>query len=304
MSFVGKWFGFGKDPHYDDGIRAYEKAEFAEALEHFHACVTNSREAAVRDRAKNYVAGCLGKLARKSFERRNFEEAMTYLDQATDARPGFADLWLTKSKVAKALGKADLAKECVENSLEINPNFGGAIVMRGVLLYKSGDRSAGFTEIERGIDMDPRLDTRDWQSGKVLHESGDFDKALSEFEQIHPQGGDVNDLVAKGDELARKGMWKEAEEMFGLATEMAPQYADIRGRHGQSQMELGELTEAAQSFQRAIAINPEYSEAFALLGVVLRRQGEEENAMAAFRQALEIDPHHPIASQEVLYRRR
>ncbi|QYK52728.1 MAG: tetratricopeptide repeat protein [Fimbriimonadaceae bacterium] len=304
MSFVGKWFGFGKDPNFDDGIRAYEKAEFAEALAHFNACVTNSREAAVRERAKNYISGCLGKLARRAYDRREFEEALTYLDQATEVRPGFADLWLTKAKVEKALGDAKAAMEHAEKSLEINPTFGGAMVMRGVLVYKLGDYQKGFEEIRRGIETDPRLETNDWKKGLSFHESGNFKQALSEFEQIHPQGGDVNDLVAQGDDLARKGSWKQAQEMFRAATEMAPNYADIRSRHGQSLMELGELAAAAQAFQRAIAINPDYSDAFALLGIVLRRQDDEENAMAAFRQALELDPHHPIASQEILYRRR
>jgi Flp pilus assembly protein TadD len=86
--------------------------------------------------------------------------------------------------------------------------------------------------------------------------------------------------------------------------EIAPGYADVWVRQGQALMETGELDLAHRAFQRAIAVNPEFADAYALLGVVVRRQGDEENAMFAFRKALEFDSGHPIASQEVLYRRR
>jgi len=39
MTFVGKWFGFGQNEHFDRGLRAYENKGFAEAAAHFSQAV-------------------------------------------------------------------------------------------------------------------------------------------------------------------------------------------------------------------------------------------------------------------------
>ncbi len=304
MSFVGKWFGFGKDQAFDDGIRAYEKRSFADALGRFRDSLGHAQDLAVRERAKSYVAGCLGKLARESMNHRDFEDAEKYLIEAIDVRPGFADLWLSLAQVRRALGNRVQAMADVEKALEINPNYSAGLALRGTLLYKTGQHAEGLSDVHRAVAFDHRLAGKAWDAAQSAHEAGDHEKAYEELLQIKPHGDDANDLVAAGDHHAKKGDWKQAEAHYRAALEIAPSYADVRCRHGQALMELSELHSATQAFQHAIAINPDYSEAYALMGVVLRRSGDEENALIAFRHALDIDPHHPIASQEVLYRRR
>lgn len=303
MSFVGKWFGFGKDAAFDDGVRAYEQREFGAALERFRESVVGAHDFAVRERAKSYVAGCLGKLAREAAGRRDFEETKRLFGEAVELRPGFADLWLGLAQAHRSEGDLDLAWGAVGRALEINPQYGAALVTRGSLEYRRGHRAEGLETMREGVIYDSRLDGDEWKSGLAADSTGDFDRAYLEFCSMKPSGGDVNDILAAGDALAKKGEWLKAEQMYRSALEIAPAYADVRVRHGQALMELGELSSAASAFQRAVALNPGYAEAYALLGVVLRRQGDEENALTAFRRALEVDPHHPIASQEVLYRR-
>lgn len=304
MAFVSKWFGFGHDPAFDDGVRAFEKKAFDEAVGHFKASVSGSADRAVKDRAKSYLAGCLGKMARSEFDAREFNSALNFVKEAVSVRPGFADLWLLKARIEKALSKFDDARESVATALEINPNYGAALIIRGVLLFHVGETQTGFRSVEEGIRMDDRLLGKNWIDGEAAFRAGDFLKAMSCFEEIEPRGTDVHDILAKSDALAKKGEWAAAASLYAAVTEIAPTYADVRIRHGQALMELGDLDAAMKAFQHAIAANPEFAEAYALMGVVARRQDDEETAVAAFRKALEFDPHHPIASQEVLYRRK
>ncbi len=304
MSFVGKWFGFGKDPNYDEGVYAYEQKNFREAIKWFKLCAGSMNEAALRERAKSYIAGSLAKLAKDAYRGRDFDTALGYLTEATDIRPEFADIWLWKAKTLAALGQVDEAQVSVEKSLEINEEFAAARLLRGILLYRSGDYIDGLREIRAAAELDPKIETADFRDGLSEHDQGDHKAALDLFKQIEPRGGDVNDLLSVGDELAKQGEWEKAADQFRHAATLAPNYADVHVRYGQALLETGRLPEAGQSFQRAIAINPDYAEAYALAGVTYRRQSDEDNAMASFRRALEIDPNHPIAGQEVLYRRR
>lgn len=303
MAFVSKWFGFGFDASFDDGVRAFEKKSFEEAAGFFRASASGAADRAVRDRAKSYLAGALGRLAQQQYGARDFESAHGLIREATETRPGFADLWLLRARVEKALGKWPEALESVSTALEINPEYGAALVMRGVVLIHKGEPQLGFRSVEEGVKADARLAGKEWADGEQAFRQGDLAAAESAFGEIEPKGSDVHTLLGEGDSLAKKGEWQAAADLFQAVVWMAPSYADVHIRLGQAQLELNEIDAAQKSFQRALAANPDYAEAFALLGIAARRNGDEENAMVAFRRALEIDPQHPIARQEVIYRR-
>ncbi len=281
-----------------------EKKDFDVAMGYFRASASGSADRALKDRAKSYLTGCLGRMARLHFDRREFKSGWNLICEATDVRPNFADLWLMRARFEKALGLWDEARDSVEQALKINPNYGAALVLRGVLLFHVGEHQTGFRSVEEGVKLDDRLMGKNWIEGELAFRSGDFLRAASEFEEMEPRGSDIHDLLGKGDALAKKGEWLAASHLFKAITEIAPNYADVWVRLGQCYLELSELDLAQRAFQRAIASNPEFAEAFALMGVTARRQNDEENALAAFRKALEFDPNHPIASQEVLYRRK
>jgi tetratricopeptide (TPR) repeat protein len=304
MAFVSKWFGFGHDPSFDDGVRAFEKKDFDIAMGYFRASASGSADRALKDRAKSYLAGCLGRLARLHFDRRDFQEGWGLACEATDVRPNFADLWLLRARFEKALGKWSEARNSIEQALQINPNYGAALILRGVLLFHEGETQTGFRSVEEGVKLDDRLMGKSWIEGEMAFRKGDFLEAMCHFEEIEPRGSDIHDILAKGDELAKKGEWLAASNLFKAITEIAPNYADVWIRLGQCYLELSELDSAQKAFQRAIASNPEFAEAYALLGITARRQDDEETALAAFRKALEFDPNHAIASQEILYRRK
>lgn len=304
MAFVSKWFGFGHDAAFDDGVRAFERGEFEEAAGFFRSSAMGAADRSIRDRAKSYLAGSLGRLARRMFEARDFDSAHRLAAEATETRPGFADLWLLRSRIEKALGRWDEARQSVEQALSINPEYGAALVLRGVILMHAAEPQLGFLSVEEGVRIDHRLAGKEWVDGERAFREGDYAAAESAFAQIEPRGSDIHQLLSEGDALAKKGDWQAAAELFQAVSWIAPSYADVHIRFGQAQLELDNLDGAKKAFQTAIAANPDYAEAYALMGVASRRMGDEEAAMSAFRRTLEIDPQHPIASQEVLYRRK
>ncbi len=303
MSFIGKWFGFGKDPAFDDGIRAYEKKAFAEALAKFKESVQGANDRAIKDRARSYVAGSLGKLAAESVQARDFESALNYLYEATELRPDFADLWLSLARVQFIFGDVDLAEASAKRALEINPGYSLAKFLIGLIQFKREKFTEGISELKKAVSEDRRLDSKDWQEGLEAYSAGDMALALKNFKEVRPAPTNVHDLVSAGDSAAKKGQWEMAKESYGQAAELAPNYADVSVRLGQALLELNELESALEQFHHASKVNPTYVEAIALRGVVLRRLDRDTEAVSAFKEALKLDPNHPIASQEVLYRR-
>ncbi len=303
MSFVGKWFGFGKDQGFDDGLRAYERQAFQEAIENFRLSVESGKDRAVRERSKSYLAGCLGKLAAQATQNRDFESALQLYQEGVSVRPGFADLWYGLGRTHLTLGDAQNAIEAAEQALELNPNFGSAGLLKGMALYKNGDTDEGFKLIELAVQKDPRLATEDFKLAQTLHNAQKTDQAYEALKEVRPAPSHVHDLIGTGNQASKQGDWQTAETAYRAALELAPHYADIAVLLGQTLMEQSRLPEAVQSFNLALQTNPEYAEAHALLGITYRRLDQEPEAMTAFRRALELDPDHPIASQEVLYKR-
>lgn len=303
MSFVGKWFGFGQDAQFDEGVRCFERGDFEGAAGLFRECLAGTGVRSVKERAKSYLAGSLGRLAAGSFVRRDFEDSLRYLSEAVEVRPGFADLWLSLARVKFVLGDSSGALGACEQALVINPGYANAKLLEGTVFYKSGMRDQGVTRMKEAVDADPRLLTAEWSEGLEAHLAGDFETALSSFKEIRPKTTDVHELMFEGDRLAKGGDWGGALERFDAAGELAPEYADLAVRRGQVLLETGDVEGAVSALQRATELNPDYAEAFALMGVGLRRLDREDEAMAAFRQALAIDPDQAIASQEVIWRR-
>lgn len=299
MSFVGKWYGFGRNPHFDNGVRAYEQGAFDTALEQFKICAASEPDSGTRERAKSYQAGCLGKLARAALVSSQYEQAIAYLKEATTIRPRFADLQLLLAEAQLSDGDRDAAKVAVDTAFDINPRYANAHLFMIRYHLTGNDSKAALASLDSALQADERLKESPHESLADAIVSGMSDQALKTLSQVRiPVSRDANDLAARGDAHVREERWSDAEEAYRQALEIAPRYADIRCKHGQTLLELNELTAASNEFREAISINSNYSEAYALLGVALKRLGDEEGAKDAFKQALVLDPNHPIARFE------
>lgn len=300
MSFVGKWFGFGRNPHFDNGVRAYEKGDFVSALEQFKICAASEPDSGTRERAKSYQAGSLGKLARASLAAGQPNDAVAYLRDAVAIRPRFADLQLLLAESLLAIGDEEAAASTAVTALGINPHYANALLFLAKVNLMQGKPKDAIAHLDQAILSDGRLSDSPHEDVRDYAISGNMPAAIESLRQVRvPIARDANELAQQGDEHARQARWADAEQAYRQALEIAPRYADIRCRHGQVLLELGELEAAANAFREAIAVNENYAEAHALLGVTLRRQGSEAEAKHAFERALEADPNHPIARLEI-----
>ncbi len=300
MGVVGKWFSFGRNENYDEGIRLYQAGEFLDAIHQFKICLSSDPDSSTRERARSYMAGALGKLARAEVASGDWPKALHYLDDAVAIRPGFADLRILRAQVFHALKREEDRMFEIRFALDLNPKYGFAILHDGIFKVEHGEREVGLARLKEAAIADPRLDSELYRSSMALFEKGDKDSAIAKIKDVVPvQKTDPEDIVRAADKLSHEGRWRDAEESYRNALEIAPRFADVRCKHGQILLQLDEIEQAIAEFREAITINPRYADAYAMLGIAYRRAAREQDAMDAFRAALEVDPAHVVAGLEI-----
>lgn len=300
MSFVGKWFGFGKNPHHDEGIRCFERRDFEAAIELFRICLASDPEPGTRDRCRNYLAGSLGNVARDLIKANQLSEALTRLSEAVHVRPRFADLHRLRAYVFALTGDWNSADESVNAALELNPLYGHALALKAAIECHANLAEASQTA-ERARKADPRLDEATLGKAKDAIQAHKFEQARDLLLNWNPTPIDpIDSTVDQADVLMKKRKYAQAELLYREAIEIQPRFADLRLKHGQSLFELNQLDQALSEFREASSINPNFGEAHALIGITLRRLGDEEGAREAFIRTVQIEPEHPIASAELM----
>lgn len=300
MGNIGSQLGFGRNERYDEAIRAYEKGNFKEAADLFKVCLRSDPDPSTRERANSYMAGALGKLAKIEVEQMHWDRALYYLDDAICVRPAYADLRMLRAVVFDSLNQTDDRMFDIRFALDMNPRYGLAVLHDGIKKYEEGDRANGIERIWESARYDPRLKTEEFEEALSLHGKGEHLRALEKFKDVWPmEQTDAEEIAAEADGYAHEGRWRDAEESYRRAIDLAPGFADVRCKHGQALMELDEVEQAIAEFREAVSINERYADGYAHLGLGLRSAGLEPEALDAFRAALEVDPEHVVAKAEV-----
>ncbi len=299
MAFVGKWFGFGRDEHYDLAIRAYDRGLFEEAIEEFARCIENSADPATLRLAKFYTAESYSFLGQAAIRSEDFDHAIRFFKSALTLHPTYPDLYFSLAQAYRGFGDRPLQTEALTKALELNETYARAILFQGIIFIEDGEVQRGLSRIKEAVRIESALDGERYRFALASVKQGDIERAVANFETMFSDGSeDASTHAQLAESFARQGLWQEAASEYVRALDLAPEYADIRCSYGQTLLELDQVDYAADQFEAAIRINSNYADAHAYLGIALRRQGKQGEAKNAFRDALEADPHHVIASQE------
>lgn len=303
MTFIHRWFGFGRNEDYDNGIRYFENGQYEEAVGSFERCLKTLRDTATVRLASQYLTESLLKLGQSAIHAREFGIAVRHLERAAQIQPSYADVHFQLSLAYQGLEEIQLQKAALQSALRRNPNYARAVLYDGILTYEEGSMAEGLARIEHALELDPGLRNDRHLMAVQYHDAGNPDRAASLWRSLDSlDRADALEHTRLGDAFARESRWAEAAEEYRKALEIEPEFADIRCRFGQALLELDQLEGAFTQLSEAIRINPRYADGHAFLGILLRRQGKREEARECFRRALEINPDHLVAAEELLRR--
>ena len=301
MSMLGRLFGFGRNEHYDKGIRLFDQGSYEEAVVELNQVVRrregSGSDALVQRLASFYIAEAYANLGTAALHRQEFDRAEDFLGKALAVNPHYADLHFHYGRASRAAGHAVQAISAFENALKINPKFAKAHFFLGLALYEAERPVEAIEQVRAALTLDRGFHTDDIGRAIEAHDAGNYEAAHAIFQRVAETDVDEISLhIKQGTDLYRRGMFDLAADEFRKALALNGNYADIRNHLGIALNATGDYAHAIEEFEQALRINPQYVEARTNLALTLKAAGKGAEATAEFRRVLEQDPANVVAT--------
>lgn len=183
-----------------------------------------------------------------------------------DAVKGEADGIYTKALSYSALGKPDLAMQCVDQYLKLKPTDFKGWTQKGRLLLEAGLLKQARAATEKSIQLNP-LNSHSWNNLGLIHRrQNDHEaaiKSLSKALEVDPYN--TGSMMNLGLVLSEFGQIEQAKKLLIKAVNYEPEKAALWNNLGVMQLDTGEFSRARDCFEQAIKLNPKLETAEQLL---------------------------------------
>jgi TolB-like protein/DNA-binding winged helix-turn-helix (wHTH) protein/Tfp pilus assembly protein PilF len=241
----------------------------AEAL---RVSLTENQHPYARFGTDAYLALLQGRALTATHRIADGEQAIERFERAIEIAPDFAiayvDLANAKVKLASLrslhfsappiLSAIRDAHPLVAKALQLDDAIGEGYVLRGFIKAFEGDVKGAEADYRKGLDLAPNYGPGYEQYSEFLHmDLQRFDDALAAIDRarlvdpLRPRNHYV-----KGRMLAGAGSFKDAEELYLRALEIAPDFYPALLRLGEIRWLQGQFAEAVKLGERALAIEP------------------------------------------------
>jgi tetratricopeptide (TPR) repeat protein len=197
------------------------------------------------------------------------EEALTLARTATDDDNASASAWAWRGAMERASGNKAAALTSLNRSLQIEPNYLGALKERAELRLAAADYQSAIEDLKAALSMKPG----DKDISLRLAHAYELSNKPAEAQRIYETIGYQNPGAAATSENSA------AANVTGTAEDIAAANSD-------------DAKIAQPALEKLILSNPKNPKLFARLGDVTRRSDPEKSA-EAYRRANQIDPANP-----------
>jgi tetratricopeptide (TPR) repeat protein len=208
-------------------------------------------------------------VARKLYERENYEEAEPILLQVAKEAPFFADIFNKLGVINHQRGAFGKAATFLRKALELNPAYTEASLNLAVTLNNLGKYDEAQAIFQRAARFaHPGPNTLDpYIKGKLANQHADLADTYYDLGMVH-----------------------EAIDEYQKALIMGPEFADIRTRLAMALRDIGRSEDAVGEFQKAIRSKPDFIQSYIQLGITYYMRGLEELAISEWEKALARKP--------------
>lgn len=296
MSLLGKWFGFARDEVFDEGMAAFDRGAYEDAIEAFEECLQQDPEPNVMRLARFYLAESQAQVGQTYLEKGQPLSALRHFEAALRRFPTFPDLNLCAARACREMGARQRAKAYVDRALQSNSSFVEAILLDAVLEYEAGRPDAALARAREAVELEPGIGEAHLERAAGCHGDGREDEVIQHLLAMSSTVSGNAGLHARvADSYMRDQMFSEASVEYRKALDIAPQRAELHCRLGQALLAQGQPAEALGNFADAVRLNPASAEAQAHLGLAHQALGREAEAAQAFKRAQDLNPDHPVA---------
>ena len=226
-------------------------------------------------------------------EQNDVPRAIELYSQAVQLNPKWSDGWWFLGSLQNGAGSYAAARDALSHYVELTPNAGPAIALRGLCEFETGDYAEALADIQHGMSLGAANQPRNEQilryhEAQLLTRIGKFEEALKAYAFFAPQRvSDPELLVAVG--------------LAGLRVSLLPKdvnvgQQDLLRSAGNAALQFmaGDQNAARQSFQDFFQRFPGVENAHYLYGYLLFTADPDE-AIMEFERELQNAPSNLAA---------
>src|SRR5262249_17036211 len=153
-------------------------------------------------------------------------------------------------KLAMAAYRLDIAHQCLEQALALDPHASYAQFLYGMEAYLGNDLKEALPRFEKARELSPADPRAALYLGLTVESLGDLKRAMALYEEaVHLEktsGGVSADTLLPGARLLLlTGQLQECERWIAQAVELAPRSRDVHFEFARLLMKKGEASKAA-----------------------------------------------------------
>jgi tetratricopeptide (TPR) repeat protein len=216
------------------------------------------------------------------------DHAIQLYGQAVALNPQWQDGWWFIGVLQYKENNFGPARDALTRFIELKPNGGAALALRGLCEFEVGQYPESLTDIERGLDLGAAAQPRNaeilyYHEALLLTRLGRFDEAVGKYTKFLKLGK-INDELRIAIGLAGLRMQLLPKEVD--PTQVAP--VSLAGSAGANVMS-GNMALGQQGFEELFTSYPKLLNAHYFYGSLLFAS-QPEAAVAQFKQELALSP--------------
>jgi tetratricopeptide (TPR) repeat protein len=188
-------------------------------------------------------------LAQDAEARGNDEAALKNYQQAAHAKPDASGVHYGLGSVYARLGKYDEAAKELNKELQLNPNDSLALWKLGELELRTNPKEAR-RELERAVNLNPRLPQAVLAYGRALARTGELEKATEQFQRVvrlAPDEDSVHYHLANA--YRRLGRQQESQAEMARFEELAKKKSERTWEMARQIIEMSRSTQETSAEQ-------------------------------------------------------
>jgi tetratricopeptide (TPR) repeat protein len=171
--------------------------------------VENSDQAKREEATKNVAA--------------ELEQAAMWFNQSTTAKPDYAAAHFNLGLVYERQGKLPDAIRKLEEVLSVNREDENVAFQLAILYYANNNKEAAQSLFEQIVQKTPSFANARWFLATIYEETGEYDKAIEQIEQVKTTNADNQTVEARLEQLRRGKAVKESPPTASTSTSPVPE---------------------------------------------------------------------------------
>lgn len=207
-----------------------------------------------------------------------------------------ADLYFNRAWAHFCLNEVSNAGIYLGQATALDPGFFEKLNDSGIEYYNSGDYNKAITEYEKALFCKNDFGIAYYNKGLALFQKADYNNAIVNFKKaIENNLNSSNNFMYLGLSYHNKSEYNEAINYYNEVIKLEPDGFLAYYNRGLANYSLMDNENATKDFNTTINLNPQYIDAYHYRGLIYYRTKEYAKAIEDFTKCTELDENYVLA---------